>query len=133
EHGHAASQGAQQFVQSFVDRRVEGMTWAYEHRVEVLIKIEVLLVKRDLPVRRLGLAESSDGGQTIGPKISQDVLDPPEAVGARLHLEPDLAARGEEVLLDVAGHQPPLFHFNVCPLESRTVDVRFRQCDASCL
>src|SRR3989442_5800508 len=77
EHGHAASQGAQQFVQSLVDRRVEGVTGAYEHGVEVLIEIEMLLVERDLPVRRLGLAESPDGGQTIGPKIGEDVLDPP--------------------------------------------------------
>ncbi len=93
----------------------------------------MLLVERDLPVGRLGLAESPDRRQTIRPKIGEDVLDPPEAVSAGLHLEPDLAARGEEVLLDVAGHQPPLFHFGVRPLEGAKIHVRFRQRDASCL
>ncbi len=39
EHGHTTILAAQQLVQSLVDRRVEGMTGAYEHRVQVLIEI----------------------------------------------------------------------------------------------
>src|SRR5260370_41190149 len=93
------------------------MTGAHERGVQVLIEIEVLLVECDLPVRCLGLAESPDGCEAIGPEIGEDVLYPPETVSARLHLEAHLAARREEVLLDVAGHQPPLFYFSVGPLE----------------
>ncbi len=64
------------------------MVGAEQDGIQVLVQVEVLLVKGDFAVGGFGLAQAADGGQVVGAEVGQDVLDAPEAVGAGLDFRP---------------------------------------------
>ena len=81
------------FVQALVHGGIERMAGADQDGVEVLVLLQVFLVEGDLAIGGLGLAEPADGCQPVGTEVGQDVLDAPEAIGAGLDLQADLAQR----------------------------------------
>jgi hypothetical protein len=50
EHPYTTDYRCENLVYAFVDCGIERVAWPYKNRVKVLIEIEVLLVKRDLPI-----------------------------------------------------------------------------------
>ena len=48
------------------------------------IFFEMLLVERDLAVRRLGFADPAGSSELIGPQVRQHMLDTPQAVSPGL-------------------------------------------------
>ena len=68
--------------------------------------------------------------QAVGPEVGEHVLDSPQAVRPWLDLEPDGAAGLDEVLLDVAGHQPAFLGLGVRLLEPGEIHIAAREGDA---
>ena len=52
----AAGEWLEQLVQAFVDNRVERVTRAEEHRIDMRVLLKVFLVKRELSIGGLGLS-----------------------------------------------------------------------------
>jgi hypothetical protein len=67
EHGEAPDLASEQLVQTLVHRRVEGMPGPDEDRVDVLVEIQMLLVKRELSVGRLRLTQPTHCFEAVGP------------------------------------------------------------------
>ena len=105
----AGMETSESFVELFVYRRVKRVPRPDEDRIEVRILVKVLLVKRELAIGRVGLADPSDAFAPFGAQVSENVLDAPEAVGPRLDLESDLLRRLEKLHLDILRHQSALF------------------------
>ena len=69
-------------------------------------------------------------GKPLGAQVGQDVLDAPQAVGPRLDAQADPLGGVDELLLDVLGHQPAFFDFQVPLLEAGEIHVGAGQGDA---
>ena len=77
----------EKLLQLLVDGSVDRMPGTEQHGIQVLILLQVLLVEGQLAIARVRLPEPPDRGETLGPKIGQDMLDPPEPVRSPLRCE----------------------------------------------
>jgi hypothetical protein len=65
EHGESTDDRSENLVNAFVDRGVERVAWTHKNRVEVLIEVEMLLVKRNLPICSIWFAEPASRSKPI--------------------------------------------------------------------
>ena len=105
------------------------MAGADQYGVNVLIHLQVLFVESHLPVGSLRFPKPPQARQPVRPQVGQDVLNAVETVGTGLDFKSHLAGGVQEVLLNIAGHQPTLLSFSVLSLEPREVHVCPRQRD----
>ena len=109
---------------------VEGVARAKQHGVQMVVLLQVGLVEGQLAVGLRWFAEPLHGGQTLGPEIGGNAVDAPQAIGAGFGTQAHFSCGGQEVRLDIAGHETALFRFEVGLGEGVEVYMRPRQRNA---
>ena len=73
----------EELSQLLVHGGVDRVAGTEKHGIQMLILLQMLFVEGQFAIARVRLPEPPDGGETLGPEIGEDMLDPPESVRSR--------------------------------------------------
>src|SRR5262249_452371 len=119
----AARERGKPLVQFFINGGVKRMARTEQDGVNVLILLQVVLVKGNLAVGRFRLSKMTGSLEPLGAEVGQDVFHAPKAVSTRLHLETNLLACLDELIFDIPRHEATLFGLDIGFLEAGEIHV----------
>ncbi len=96
--------GREAFAELLINRRVYRVPGSEKNGIDVLIFVQMRLVKGQFPVHCFGLAETPHPLQAIGPEVGEHVLYAPQTACPQLNSKSDLTSGSDELRFDVARH-----------------------------